>query len=241
MRVENLEVRMMQMESVQHQILGRLEALESRFMYLNPQMYGPSSARATSSVMPFITPSPFPHLQHTQVHLNASNSGLTGASIEGKHNVQPQMDNSEITASDSYAVGSIPPNPIPPNPITSNPVRGSLRAHAITALASSEIAKNTLRSVREVLEENVKLQTESSAGTLCQKLAKDAFFGRDVMRKCTPGGNRQYPALPQEELYELKKAMFQLFPRFHTCPGSFEPVWKKCLTSIEQACKRLRT
>ena len=61
------------------------------------------------------------------------------------------------------------------------------------------------------------------------------------MRQCTPGGTREYPALPQEELFELKKIMFEQFPRFHTCPGSFEPLWKKCVVSIEQACKRLCT
>ena len=114
------------------------------------------------------------------------------------------------------------------------------RATANPALPSSEICKNKLRSVQEVLAENVKLQTESLAGTLCQKLAKEAIFGKDVMKKCTPAGSREYPALPQAELYELKKIMYSQFPRFNSCPGAFESVWKKCMVAVEQACKRLR-
>ena len=237
-QIQELEVRMVRMESIQHQILRRLELLEAK--QLNPQIYG------YSSLTPYVNPSPFFNYPPTQAHFGshsstgACNSSFTGASgilppqvsplpdVQQQH-VQPQPDNSGLLSSE---VGDVEIQPAP--------VRDHLRANATAALPSSEIPKQALHTVHEVLEANLKLRTESSAGTLCQKLAKEAFFGKEIMKKCTPGGNRQYPALPQEEFFELKKVMFRQFPRFHTCPGTFEPLWKKCVTFIEQACKRLR-
>ena len=230
---------MVQIKSIQHQILRRLELLEAK--QLNLQIYG------YSSLTQYINPSPFLNYPPTQAHFGSHsstgvrNSSFTGASgilpphasllpdnVQQQH-VQPQTDSSGLRSSEVGDVGIQP-----------SPVRDCLHANATAALPSLEIPKQTLRSVHEVLEENVKLRTESSAGTLCQKLAKEAFFGKEIMKKCTPGGNCQYPALPQEEFFELKNVMFRQFPRFHTCPGTFEPLWNKCVTSVEQACKCLR-
>ena len=63
-----------------------------------------------------------------------------------------------------------------------------------------------LQDAQVVPEENAKLRTESSAGTLCQKLAKEAFFGKDIMKKCTPNGTREFPPLPRAELYEKRRS-----------------------------------
>ena len=35
------------------------------------------------------------------------------------------------------------------------------------------------------------------AGTLAQKLAKEAIFGTAVIKQCTPGETRELPALPK--------------------------------------------
>ena len=64
----------------------------------------------------------------------------------------------------------------------------------------------------EVLKENVKLKTEGSTGNLCQRLAKEAIFSKEVMKKCTPAGMCDYLALPQAELY------------FYVCEV-YLPVW----------------
>ena len=120
------------------------------------------------------------------------------------------------------------------------PCKIKYHRNAQNALSSSEINKQSLRSVQEILEENNHLRTESCAGTLCQRLAKEAIFGEDIMKRCTPYGTRDSPGLPRAELYELKMLMFRQFPRFHRCPSLFEDVWKKCIGSIEQACRRLR-
>ena len=75
---------------------------------------------------------------------------------------------------------------------------------------------------------------------LTVKLAKEAVFGEEVMRRCTPGGTRELPALPSMELYELKRTVLAQFPHYWNCLHDFEGVWKKCRDSLEQACKRAR-
>jgi len=47
-----------------------------------------------------------------------------------------------------------------------------------TPLPSCDIPKQTLLSVDNVLNENIDLKGEEKAGTLWQKLAKEAVFGR---------------------------------------------------------------
>ena len=42
---------------------------------------------------------------------------------------------------------------------------------------------------------------------LTVKLGKEAVFGVEVMRRCTPGETRELPALPHAELYEMKRVV----------------------------------
>ena len=108
------------------------------------------------------------------------------------------------------------------------------------ALPSSAIDKTKLLSVESIIERYPKLSTESKAGTLACKIAKQAIFGGDVMKQCTPIGNRELPGLPAQELKELKKIMFMRFPQYWKNPAEFESVWKRCLEAVQQGCKRLR-
>ena len=55
------------------------------------------------------------------------------------------------------------------------------------------------------------------------KLAKDCFFGEEVMVKCTVAGSRELPALLSEELRRLKHALLMLFPQFWRSPHEFNP------------------
>ena len=98
----------------------------------------------------------------------------------------------------------------------------------------------TLLPVQEVLDRNKNLVRVSRAGKLSVKLAKEAFFGEEVMRQCTPLGMRGLPALPKEELARLKTTLIGLFPAYRRNPAEFEEVWESCIVSIQQACKRLR-
>ena len=111
----------------------------------------------------------------------------------------------------------------------------------LNALPSSAIVKDKLIPVERVIQKYPKLKGESKAGTLACKIAREAIFGTKVMRGCTPGGSRELPGLPSRELKELKKVMFTQFPQFWKSREEFEPIWKKCLESVQQLCKRLRT
>ena len=90
------------------------------------------------------------------------------------------------------------------------------------------------------MEKYPKLRCESNAGTLACKLAKEAIFGAEVMKRCTPIGIAGLPGLPEKELKELKKVMFMQFPQYWKNPVEFEPTWKRCLEAVQQGCKRQR-
>ena len=104
-------------------------------------------------------------------------------------------------------------------------------------LPSSAIDKSQLVSVDNVLRSHkAKLNKPS---TLAQLLARESFFGVSVMAQCTPGGTKDLPALPKDEMSELKKLLYSIFPQYS--PDMFEKEWRqKCWVSIEQACGRLR-
>ena len=71
-------------------------------------------------------------------------------------------------------------------------------------------------------------------------LAREAFFGKDVMRQCTAKGYGEKPGLPLTELMELKEEMRKLYPHFLHNPAEFEEKWIKICDAFSQACKRMR-
>ena len=112
-------------------------------------------------------------------------------------------------------------------------------------LPSTAIDKTGLRDVAEVVAENIEWKNIPKMPTLCQTLARQCFFGRGVMIRCTAGGrstesdsNQCYFGLPREEMALLKRAMFDLFPDLS--PEEFETHWKKCVTAVGSACRRFR-
>ena len=110
-----------------------------------------------------------------------------------------------------------------------------------TALPSSEIQKEKLKSVDDVLLQYRALTKDvQKAGSLAIKLAHEAVFGVHVMKMCTPCGNRELPGLPVAELMELKRIMIRQYPHFWRKVQLFDPHWKKCQSPLEQACKHLR-
>ena len=108
-------------------------------------------------------------------------------------------------------------------------------------LSSTEIKKHKLVSAERVVSKYSKMKTESKVGTLAVKLARQSFFGDDVMRRCTVQGVREYSGLPFVELGQLKQTIFKLFPQYWRNPSEFEGVWSTCVESVGQACKRLRS
>ena len=108
------------------------------------------------------------------------------------------------------------------------------------SLSSSAITKDKLQSVAAVLEQHHRLKGEKNAGSLAIKLAKDALFGDEVLKLCTPMGNRSLPALPTKELQQLKAIIYQQFPQYANSPSEFEELWQTCIIAEQQFCKRLR-
>ena len=81
---------------------------------------------------------------------------------------------------------------IEPLPLSSN--------SNVTVLPSSAINREKLIPVKEVIAKYYKMKGESKAGALACKIAREAIFGKDMMKKCTSLGNRELPGLLSEEL-----------------------------------------
>ena len=107
-------------------------------------------------------------------------------------------------------------------------------------LPSVEINREQLKSAPEVLQKYSYLRTECKSGALTVKLAREAIFGDLVLKRCTPRGWKDLPALPQTELNQLKAILYGQFPRFWSCPEQFERLWSTAQEALAQACKHLR-
>ena len=58
-----------------------------------------------------------------------------------------------------------------------------------------------------------KLRSPSNTGTLAVKVVREAYFGEDLLAKCTVCGDRGHPGLPIVELQQLKQINISLsFP-----------------------------
>ena len=107
-------------------------------------------------------------------------------------------------------------------------------------LESCHIEKSKLSSVKSIIEKYHNMKSESKAPTLAWRIAREAVFGDYVLKQCTPLGSRDLPGLPLAELKEIKNIIFNLFPQYSNSQHEFESLWKKCIESIQQGCKRLR-
>ena len=84
-----------------------------------------------------------------------------------------------------------PPPPPPPTPPINHPEPLPLNhMYFNTPLTSEQIPKHTLMSIEDSLKGCKELKSIEKASTLAQKLAKEAIFGVEIMKRCTPGGNK---------------------------------------------------
>lgn len=92
-----------------------------------------------------------------------------------------------------------------------------------------------------VVEKYPKLVKRSKITTLAVRLAKESYFGKRMMYRCTVRGIGEFEALPQEKLMQLKAFVKALaVPRCVSSKVEFENLWKDCTYSIGQACKTIR-
>ena len=170
---------MMRVEDVQKDILSRLGNIETTLFYVSRR--------------------------YPQTPMHSMSPQETGAGVTFQWPVQPSPAIQPSLA--------IQPSPVPeqfdhapehlseppPSSNSGQPYRLKDPKQAIVEpLPSLEINKATLQSVEEMLETQADLtKRESAAGILAQILAKEAIFGREVMRRCTPQGTRLFPGLPR--------------------------------------------
>ena len=196
--------------------------IQPPYAYVNALSQFASTLASTQPHLPSPLASTQPHLTSplasTQPHLTsplASTSQLSSTSQYGP-NTQDGFGNSMPKAL-----------PIWPKPNA-------------TSLSSSEINKVDLVATDVFFQRHHNLKGESRAGTLAVKLAREVYFGSQVMSKCTMSGCQDLPGLPTAELGELKQTLFLQFPQFWKNPIEFEPLWSKCVEAINQSCKKIR-
>ena len=106
-------------------------------------------------------------------------------------------------------------------------------------LPSSAINKHTLSTVDSVVRANLDLLgKEGKITAMSTALAREAYYGKEVMAQCTAQGYGDKPGLPAAELGELKEEIRRLYPNYLNNNIIFEEKWSKCLESISSACKR---
>ena len=135
--------------------------------------------------------------------------------------------------------------PLPPSSVTmaTTPLPPSSVTMATTPtvkdrLPSSAISKEGLTSVCDVIKDSADLlRKDGKMGTMAVVLAREAYFGEDVMRQCAVKGYGEKPGLPLAELMQLKEELCRLYPHFLRSPAEFEV---NVCDSLSQACKRLK-
>ena len=98
----------------------------------------------------------------------------------------------------------------------------------------------TLLDPDAVIKKYPKFLNLASAGRLAVRLSCEAYFGKELLKKCTVVGCNDKPPLPREKVAELKSKILSLFPQFLSSPVEFEPIWAKCVAAINHCCAGLR-
>lgn len=91
--------------------------------------------------------------------------------------------------------------------------------------------------MKSVVQANLDLLgKEAKITAMATVLAREAYFGVEVMSQCTAQGYGDKPGLPVAELMALKEEIRRLYPNYLNNSLVFEEKWAKCLESISQAC-----
>ena len=102
---------------------------------------------------------------------------------------------------------------------------------------SSDIVATTLITSMDVVQKYPNYRMESKMTSLAVKLAREAFFGDEILRRCTPRG---WTNLPHDVLTTLKEELYHLYPSYWTRPECFKKCWAQVQDAIGQTCKCLR-
>ena len=234
--------------SRQGEICDRLYRLDHQLQRLDYWRYSSSRPLETSSATPSPLDLQLPPQSPTDKFLLYGSTPKR--SLAGRHFLPPSQEKNTCSSgafnphssSFSFGTGQEPITPTQPSS-KETPLPLPFNSSNVNVLDASEIAKSNaaLIPISAVLAKHPKLRCESKVATLAVKLAREALFGDDVLSRCTVSGERAYPGLPVDKVNELKAAIFQQFPQYWTTKHEFEPLWKSCMESVGQACKRLRS
>ena len=95
-------------------------------------------------------------------------------------------------------------------------------------------------ATEKVLAKYPHLRGESRMGELAAKLARESFFGKDLMQKSMVMGFKDFPPLPTDSVNTLKQTILSVCPHYQCNRQGFEGIWKKCVDAINHACSKLQ-
>ena len=203
----------------QDMIFQRLRDLKQKYRTINETAVSRQSVSANyshpNSLFPTTAPSPewykgtddedlsLPHQSHPQVPLQPQTPQIQPTiSLQPPATPQSHLPMHQPQPAQLQPPPTTQPIQTPVSPlglVTAPTLPLPLKRKAVV-LESAAINKSTLQPVESVMEKYRKLKTVGSAGTLAVKLAKESFFGEEVLARCTVYGAREQPGLPIEEL-----------------------------------------
>ena len=231
--------------------------LRMRHVITTPSRFNPypfqcsHTSQYSSSPSPINSPISSNYTQHSSPAVSPT-----------KH--QPQYPLADVTNSSDDRVPTnpsddkVPTNPsddkVPTNPsddkVPTNPVDDKVagKKSLLDTLLDNkkanplpQINKESLLKPEDVVEKYSQFLTFSKIPTLAVRLAKESYFGKSIMARCTVRGAGKFHALPEKELKDMKFFLMKIcVPRYTSSHTEFEVLWKNCTEAIGQACKSMR-
>ena len=192
--------------------------------FFNP----PCPTSSNNSVPPFYDPyTNYPYYQPSSYYSNSFSTSSFDSVLKNQEKIIERLDHiiSLCTPSTSSSVPNDTPAPPVPQPGPVERFTGSLDAPD------------------DVLARHPKLRGDNKMGALAVALAKQSFFGIEIMCSSSVGGKGpNTKPLPEERLRAIKRIIFSLCPCYHNDIQKFELViWNKCKTALNHSCNRLRS
>ena len=213
--------------------------LRMRHVITTPSRFNPypfqcsHTSQYSSSPSPIISPVSFNYTQHSSPAVSPT-----------KH--QPQYPPADVTNSSDDRVPTNPSDDkVPTNPLDDK-VAGK-KSLLDTLLDNKkanplpQINKESLLKPEDVVEKYSQFLTFFKIPMLAVRLAKESYFGKSIMARCTVRGAGKFHALPEKELKDMKFFLMKIcVPRYTSSQIEFEILWKNCSEAIGQACKSMR-
>ena len=128
-----------------------------------------------------------------------------------------------------------PASGFPPIQSQETPTSGtSTRIHADAPTIGTPVSrtptigqsKQKLLPTSEIVTKYPYLREDSNTGELAATLARESFFGKELMRWSTVLGFKDYPPLPADGVQALKQTILSVCPEYQQNPRAFESLWR---------------